>query len=90
MKVDIYDTYARALDGSVVHFDVVVPQGTGQQRAFEFARQWLDQIGQTDVVLEQSRCNYCHSEIASEQMIDEIARSGLYIIEMEGCPAKVR
>src|SRR5687768_5793139 len=46
MKVAVYDTYVRKKGGSTMHFDVVVPDGTPQEKALEFANQYLESVGQ--------------------------------------------
>lgn len=86
MKVDVYDTYATGGDGSTVHFDVLVPNGTAPTQAFEFACHWLAAVGLSSAELKQSRCNFCHTENASPRVIIDIENDGYHIIRMEGCP----
>ncbi len=86
MKVDVYDTYATAGNGNMIHFDVLLPTDTPPESALKFARQWLASVGLSDATVEQSRCNFCHSENAQPQVIKDIELSGYHIIKMEGCP----
>ena len=44
MNVDVYDTHAHTTDGQVLHFDVLLPTGSGA-KALEYAREWLQSIG---------------------------------------------
>jgi len=86
MKVDVYDTYATGNDGGTIHFDVLVPAGTSAEAAFKYACTWLSKVGLRDVVLKQSRCNFCHSESANQEVAGDIEADGFHIIRMEGCP----
>ncbi|HEY8189990.1 MAG TPA: DUF2024 family protein [Micavibrio sp.] len=86
MKIDVYDTYAKSRTDSVIHFDVLVAQGTSRDDAFAYARQWLASIGENAENLSQSRCTFCHSEQANPVVQDAIHREGHYILQMEGCP----
>lgn len=87
MKVDVFDTYATRSDGATVHFDVVVPTGTDPSAAYVYATQWLKSVGLGRAELKQSRCNFCHTEIASQQVASDIEVDGFHIIRMEGCPS---
>lgn len=86
MKVDVYDTYATSVDGSTIHFDVLVPAGTSEEIAFRFAKEWLSRVGLSQAELKQSRCNFCHTESASQHIIANIDADGYHILRMEGCP----
>jgi len=86
MKVDVFDTYATRNDGATIHFDVVVPTGTVPDTAYKYAIQWLKSVGLGDADLKQSRCNFCHTESASQRVVSDIEVNGFYIIRMEGCP----
>ncbi len=87
MKVDVYDTYAAGSDGGTIHFDVLVPTGTSPEVAFRHACKWLSTVGLNDAELKQSRCNFCHTESASEKVASDFEADGFHIIRMEGCPA---
>lgn len=89
MKIDVYDTYALSKKGHIVHFDVLVMTGTSQEKAHQYARSWLQSIGENPEGLDQSRCNYCHSENASPAIESAILQEGYYILQMEGCPNPV-
>ncbi len=89
MKIDVYDSYARADNGGMIHFDVFVEQGTAKEKAFEYGRFWLTKVGENPDGLDQSRCNYCHSEQANPDIENSIQEKGFYILQMEGCPNPV-
>ena len=84
MKVDVYDTYATGSDGAIVHFDVLVPAGTNAATAYHYACTWLAAVGLNHAELKQSRCNYCHTENASNDVVSDIEADGYHIIRMDG------
>lgn len=86
MKVDVYDTYATSTTGHTIHFDVLLASPSEASKAYEYAVKWLDDIGEKDAELSQSRCTYCHSERASTAVIADIESNGFHILQMEGCP----
>lgn len=86
MKIDVYDTYATSKNGKTIHFDVLLPQGQGKEEAVKYAGNFLEGIGEQASSLKQERCNFCHSEAASDELAAHIARHGHYILQMEGCP----
>lgn len=86
MRVDVYDTYTPSLKGHTMHFDVLVPEGTNPDNAFEYAKEWLEKIGEDSKDLRQGLCNFCHSELARPIVERDIQNNGYYILQMEGCP----
>ncbi len=89
MQIDVYDSYAQSKNGHVIHFDVFVESGTAKEKAFEYGRFWLTEIDENAKELDQSRCNYCHSENANPDVQDAIKKNGYYILQMEGCPNSI-
>ena len=89
MEVDVYDTYAKSKQGHTIHFDVLVPRGTGVDQAFAHAQKWLAEIGENAQGLDQSRCNFCHAEQARPHVQADIQKQGYHILQMEGCPKPV-
>jgi hypothetical protein len=85
MKVDVYDTCATSSNGSLLHFDVIVPSGTDRHLAFRFACDYAVDL-EPGIGMKQERCNFCHSENSSAAMLSDIQRQGFYILPMEGCP----
>ncbi len=87
MKIDVYDSYATSMRGHVMHFDVFVAATTPAEQALSFGRQWLTSLGEPAEGLNQSRCKYCHSEVANPDVENHIKSHGYFILQMEGCPA---
>lgn len=90
MEVDVYDTYAKSHEGRVLHFDVLVPRGVSGDKALFFAKKWLEEIGENAEGLDQSRCQFCHSEKAHIRVEKDIQNQGYHILQMEGCPQSSR
>lgn len=89
MKIDVYDSYANTLDGRVLHFDVFVKSETNADIALQYGKNWLKQIGENPDGLSQSRCRFCHSEVANPEVQRAVEQNGFFILQMEGCPAPV-
>lgn len=90
MKIDVYDTYATSKAGKTIHFDVFLLSGGSKETAVHYARAFLESIGESADALKSERCNFCHSETAHPVVEAEIAKSGHYILQMEGCPNPYR
>ncbi|MBL8547736.1 MAG: DUF2024 family protein [Hyphomonadaceae bacterium] len=90
MKIDVYDTYATSKAGKTMHFDVFLPSGGNKETALRYAHAFLESIGEAAGALKSERCNFCHSEQAHPDIEAEIAKSGHYILQMEGCPNRYR
>lgn len=86
MIIDVYDTYSKSRNGRIIHFDVLLPSGGTKETALKFAREFLKEIGEPLELLKQERCNFCHSQDASEAIKDFIEKHGHFILQMEGCP----
>ncbi|MEZ5492081.1 MAG: DUF2024 family protein [Gammaproteobacteria bacterium] len=89
MEIDVYDSYAKTTDGRLLHFDVFVRSGTDPDVALRRGREWLASIDENPAGLEQSRCNFCHTEAANPEVQRAVEFEGFFILQMEGCPAPV-
>lgn len=86
MNVAVWDTYVRRDDGLLMHFDILVPESTGNpDQVFEYADQYLmgKEFRADNVRL--SKCQFCHIEQASEKVISAIGKRGFDVIEFENC-----
>ena len=50
MKIHVYDTYVKSKDGHTMHFDVFTAV-KDDQKAVEYARQWLASIDEGEAVI---------------------------------------
>lgn len=88
MKIDVYDSYAKS-NGRTLHFDVFIEAGKPPQDALNYGKQWLESIRESPNGLDQSLCNFCHTEIANPEVERRIRSHGYFILQMEGCPGAV-
>lgn len=86
MKVAVYDTYVTRKDGTMMHFDILVPHDLKDQNCIHtFGQEYLKEKGQEGQQLSSKECKFCHVEQATDQMLASINSKGYYTIEMEGC-----
>lgn len=88
MNVDVYDTYARTAEGELLHFDVLVEQGSGDI-ALRYAAEWLHSIQISASEINQENCRFCHTETTTPEIERQIEEQGYFILQMEGCPSPV-
>ncbi|MDO9372502.1 MAG: DUF2024 family protein [Gammaproteobacteria bacterium] len=84
MQIHVYDTYVKAKDGGTMHFDVFT-EVKDDQKAVEYAKQWLISIGEGDAVISSKECRFCHSQGAPDNVVEAINKDGYFIYKMEGC-----
>jgi len=85
MDIHVYDTYVKAKDGHTMHFDVIT-NVQDHDKAIEYAKQWLETIGEADAKVTGEECQFCHTQGAPEPVENEINEKGFFIQKMEGCP----
>ena len=85
MDIHVYDTYVKAKDGHTMHFDVITDV-QDHDKAIEYAKQWLETIGEGDAKGTGEECQFCHTQGAPEPVENEIKEKGFFIQKMEGCP----
>lgn len=86
MEFHVFDTYVKAKDGTLVHFDVVTDK-KDLEKAINYARKWLSSIREEGAHLTSKECWFCHSQTVPEEIEIEIMTSGYYISKMDGCPS---
>lgn len=82
----VYDTYATTHKGRIMHFDVVLDENDADL-AYQYARQWLESIGESGASLLVKNCVFCHSAEAPPALRAQITERGYAIVKLEGCPA---
>jgi Domain of unknown function (DUF2024) len=86
MKIAVWDTYVTKKDGTVMHFDILVPEEIKNvETIYQFGKQYLSIKGQEGQALAAKECRFCHIEEASKEMISSINKTGYHIVEMQGC-----
>ena len=86
MECAVYDTYVKKKDGKTMHFDVVVETTTPHEKAIEYGKQYLENVGQAGQKMTQEECQFCHIQEAPSMVEKDILSKGYYIQKMEGCP----
>lgn len=88
LKVQIWDTYVKDEGGNVLHFDIVVPKSIKDHKVvFGYGKKYLETIGKKRLDLDTDVCQFCHLEIPSDEMSENINNQGYSIIEMDTIPA---
>lgn len=86
MEVAVWDTYVKKKDGSVMHFDILAPNGQRDTTVIHnYGREYLRTKGQEGQSLTAKECRFCHVESMEPEWAEQIKKQGYFIIEMEGC-----
>jgi Domain of unknown function (DUF2024) len=86
MKAAVYDTYVTRKDGTIMHFDIIVPAGnTDIDHIHAFGQQYLSSRNQQEQPLTAKECRFCHIQEVKPDWKASIEKNGYYIYEMEGC-----
>lgn len=85
MDFHVFDTYVKAKDGHIMHFDVVT-DSNNTEKAISFAKEWLNGIGEETAKVTTEECRFCHTQSVPEDMEIEIMTNGYYIQKIDGCP----
>ncbi len=86
MECAVYDTYITKKDGRIMHFDVIVEANTSHEKAIDYGKEFLEQVGQGGQTMTQEECQFCHIQEAPPVVAEEIENRGYFIQKMEGCP----
>ncbi len=85
-KVNVWDTYVTKKDGSLMHFDIIVPIEVKERTTiYEYGKAYLKMKSQEGQPLSAKECRLCHIESLRPEWEAEINKKGYFIIEMEGC-----
>ena len=85
MKVAVYDTHVTKNNGGIMHFDIIVPDGSSYEKVIEFGKSYLTDAGQEGQPLSAKECEFCHTEQASPAVNESIRTQEFHIVEMDGC-----
>lgn len=86
MKVAVWDTHIKKENGSVMNFDIMVPDS--QQNAgviYGYGMEYLQSKSIVRYELTSNECVLCHIEQATEEMIEGINKKGYFIVELRNC-----
>lgn len=86
MEIAVWDTYVTRKNGTVMHFDIMVPASiTNEETVYNYGREYLKTKGEEGQSLAASECRFCHVESVRPQWEEAIQRQGYYIYEMQNC-----
>ncbi|NGF58227.1 DUF2024 family protein [Parapedobacter sp. SGR-10] len=86
MQVAVWDTYVTKKDGTVMHFDIIVPIETKEEATIHsYGRAYLQTKEQEGQPLTSRECQFCHIESIKPQWENDIRQKGYFIYEMENC-----
>ncbi|MCK0189860.1 DUF2024 family protein [Arenibacter sp. F20364] len=86
MKISVWDTYVTRKDGTIMHFDILVPNNLEDEHTiFNYGREFLTGKPFNTKGISSTQCSFCHMEQANDAISAAINKRGYYIIEMENC-----
>jgi hypothetical protein len=86
MKIAVWDTYVTKSDGTIMHFDILVPENIKDTSViFGYGKEYLKTKGQEHQPLTSKECRFCHVETIRPSWEADIKKQGYFIIEMENC-----
>ena len=86
MKVAVWDTYVSRKDGTVMHFDIIVPaEMKDENTVYNFGKEYLNKKNHEVQALAANECIFCHIETVKPDWEESIKQNGYYIYEMENC-----
>ena len=79
MKVSVWDTYVKRVDGKLMHFDILVSSNlNNEQTILNFGNHYLKNKPFKTNQLTSNECRLCHVEQATEAMISSIEKKRLF------------
>jgi hypothetical protein len=86
MKVAVWDTYVKRKNGTIMHFDIIVPATLKDaQKVYSYGNEYLKTKNEFNQPLTAKECKFCHVEYIKPQWEEAIKKNGYYIFEMENC-----
>ncbi|WP_299103856.1 DUF2024 family protein [uncultured Tenacibaculum sp.] len=86
MNVAVWDTYVTKKDGSIMHFDIIVPSTLKNTNViFNYGKEYLKTKGLESLDLSSKECVFCHVEALKPAWENIIKDKGYFIYEMENC-----
>lgn len=86
MKVAVWDTYVTKPNGTIMNFDIIVPESEKNPEViYRYGRAYLKSKTMPDYPITSNHCTFCHIEMANEAMIEGIKKQGFYILELKNC-----
>lgn len=81
MKIHVYDTHVKTINGQYLHFDILVDD-EHKSRVKVYANQYLKSLGIESIQVTTNSCQFCHSEIANSEVQSIIKSQGHYVLPL--------
>ncbi|MDH6254244.1 hypothetical protein M2347_003971 [Chryseobacterium sp. H1D6B] len=86
MQAAVWDTYVTKDNGTVMHFDIIVPSEIKDSAViYRYGKEYLKEKNQEKQALTSNECSFCHIETVLPEWEAAINKKGYFIIEMENC-----
>jgi hypothetical protein len=86
MKVAVWDTYVKKKNGTIMNFDIMVPDSQKNETIiYGYGKEYLQSKSIVGYELTSEECTFCHIEQATDEMIQSIDDKGYCIIELKNC-----
>ncbi|RXQ96570.1 DUF2024 family protein [Ancylomarina salipaludis] len=86
MNVAVWDTYVTKKDGTIMHFDIIVPEEIkSKETVYGYGKTYLTSKGQKEQALTTNECTFCHIETVRSDWEKCINQQGYFIYEIENC-----
>lgn len=86
MRVAVWDTYVKKENGTVMNFDILVPESQQDETiVYKYGKEYLQSKSIVWNELTSKECAFCHVEQATEDMIRHIDAKGYHIVELKNC-----
>lgn len=91
MEISVYDTVFKKEDGTLLKFDILVPSHFNDlEKIYEFGNSFLksEKINATNLI-SADECVFCHLEVATKAIEDDIKQKGFSIFKHWGFESSV-
>lgn len=86
MQVAVWNTYVTKQNGTIMHFDIIVPSEINNATViYSYGKEYLKGKSEDGQPLTSNECRFCYIERVKTQWEIEIKRKGYFIFEMENC-----
>ncbi|HMR57869.1 MAG TPA: DUF2024 family protein [Cyclobacteriaceae bacterium] len=86
MKVAVWDTYVKKKDGTIMNFDILVPEEeTNTEVIYGYGKEYLKTKSLPDYPLTSNHCTLCHFETPTDAVKESIHQKGYFIVEIKNC-----
>jgi hypothetical protein len=90
MIIAVWDTYVKRKNGTILHFDILVPASQNDpDTIYQYGAEYLASIGEDASGLSAEQCRFCHVEEPDEITLRTIQEKGYFILELDDIPANL-